>query len=39
MFDFRGRGNNDDNKLILNPSTGAIVSADDHDDDDHSGRH
>jgi phospholipase C len=33
MFDF-DRRNNDDNKLILNPSTGAVVFASDRDDDD-----
>jgi phospholipase C len=41
MFDFDRRVDNDDNKLILDPSTGAIVFAshrdddDDHDGDDH----
>jgi phospholipase C len=41
MFDFDHRDDNDDNKLILDPSTGAVVFAshrdddDDHDRDDH----
>jgi hypothetical protein len=34
MFDFDGRAANDDNKLILDPSTGAVVSASHRDDDD-----
>jgi phospholipase C len=34
MFDFDGRAANDDNKLILDPSTGAVVSASRRDDDD-----
>jgi phospholipase C len=41
MFDFHGGGDKDDNKLILDPKTGAVVFAshgnddDDHDGDDH----
>jgi phospholipase C len=34
MFDFHGRGDKDDNKLILDPKTGAVVSASHRDDDD-----
>jgi phospholipase C len=34
MFDFDRRVDNDDNKLILDPSTGAVVFASDRDDDD-----
>jgi len=34
MFDFDRRVDNDDNKLILNPTTGAIVFATHRDDDD-----
>jgi phospholipase C len=33
MFDF-DRGNNDDNKLVLDPSTGAVVFESHRDDDD-----
>jgi phospholipase C len=38
MFDF-DRRDNDDNKLILDPSTGAVVFASDRDDDDDHDRH
>jgi hypothetical protein len=35
MFDFDRQVDNDDNKLILDPSTGAVVFASGRDDDDH----
>ena len=34
MFDFHRRVDDDDNKLILDPSTGAVVFASRRDDDD-----
>ncbi len=37
MFDFDRHVDNDDSKLILDPSTGAVVFASHHDDDDHDG--
>ena len=37
MFDFDRRVDNDDNKLILDPSTGAVVFASHRDDDDDHG--
>jgi hypothetical protein len=40
MFDFDRHVDNDDNKLILDPSTGAVVFASHRDDDDdHDGDH
>jgi phospholipase C len=39
MFDFEGRGNNDERKLILNPTTGAVVFASHDDDHDHDNDH
>jgi phospholipase C len=38
MFDFDRHVDNDDNKLILDPSTGAVVFASHRDDDDDHGR-
>jgi phospholipase C len=39
MFDFDDRHDNDDRKLILDPSTGAIVFISHNDDDDHDHDH
>ena len=39
MFDFDRRADNDDNKLILDPSTGTVVFASRRDEDDGNDRH